>query len=141
MAGTWQSLVNQPTFGAGTMLLLTDGSVLCHDESNNGTNHWYALSPDSTGDYRNGTWRQLADGPNSPLYFACSVLADGRVFIAGGEYNNGAQVELLAAEIYDPQADSWTTISTPPGWTEIGDAPSVLLPDGRVLLCDIGSNR
>ncbi len=141
MAGTWQTLINQPTFGAGTMLLLTDGSVLCHDESNNGTNHWYALSPDSTGDYRNGTWRQLADGPNSPLYFACSVLADGRVFVAGGEYNNGAQVELLAAEIYDPLADSWTTIPTPTGWTEIGDAPSVLLPDGRVLLGDIGSNR
>ena len=79
MAGTWQTLINQPTFGAGTMLLLTDGSVLCHDESNNGTSHWHALSPDSTGDYRNGTWRQLADGPNAPLYFACSVLADGRV--------------------------------------------------------------
>ena len=36
-----------------------------------------------------------------------------------------AQVELLAAEIYDPTADSWTTIATPAGWTEIGDGTEV----------------
>jgi hypothetical protein len=150
MAGTWQNLTNAPTFNAGTMLLLTDGSVLCHDEPNNstvsGSKHWWKLTPDSTGSYRNGTWSQLADGPNSPLYFACSVLRDGRVFIAGGEYNGtSAQVELLAAEIYDPVANppsgKWTSIGTPAGWTQIGDAPSVVLSDGRVLLGDINGNR
>jgi hypothetical protein len=31
MAGSWQPLVKQPTFNASTMLLLTDGAVLCHD--------------------------------------------------------------------------------------------------------------
>src|SRR6185312_12619376 len=88
------------------------------------------LSPDSAGSYRTGTWQALANGPNSPLYFACSVLRDGRVFVAGGEYNGGsAQVELLAAEIYDPVADTWTTIGTPVGWTQIGDAPSCVLYD------------
>jgi hypothetical protein len=141
MSGTWRDLTNQPAFGAGTMLLLTDGSVLCHDESNNGTNHWWKLVPDSGGGYLNGTWQQLADGPNAPLYFACAVLRDGRVFIAGGEYNNGADVELLAAEIYDPVADHWTVIGTPTGWNNIGDAPSVTLPDGRILLGDIYGNR
>jgi hypothetical protein len=128
------------------MLLLTDGTVLCHDEPNtstvSGSKRWYKLSPDSNGSYENGSWTQLADGPNSPLYFACAVLADGRVFIAGGEYNGtSAQVELLAAEIYDPLTDHWTVIGTPAGWTQIGDAPSALLPDGRVLLGDIGSKR
>jgi hypothetical protein len=62
-------------------------------------------------------------GPNSPLYFASAVLKDGRVFVAGGEYNDGQQVQLLAAEIYDPMADSWTVLSTPSGWSKIGDAP------------------
>jgi hypothetical protein len=128
------------------MLLLTDGSVLCHDEPNtgstSGSNRWYKLTPDSMGRYESGSWTRLADGPNAPLYFACGVLADGRVFVAGGEYNGGpAQVELLAAEIYDPVADTWTPIATPPGWTQIGDAPSAVLPDGRVLLGDIGSRR
>jgi hypothetical protein len=128
------------------MLLLTDGTVLVHDEPNtsaiSGSNRWYKLTPDSHGDYKNATWTRLADGPNSPLYFACSVLRDGRVFIAGGEYNGtGTQVELLAAEIYDPVADHWTSIGTPSGWTQIGDAPSAVLPDGRVLIGDIGSKR
>ena len=94
------------------------------------------------GSYQNGTWIQLADGPNSPLYFACSVLRDGRVFVAGGEYNgSSAQVELLAAEIYNPVSNTWTIIGTPAGWTQIGDAPSAVLPDGRVMLGDILSNR
>ncbi|MCU1427291.1 MAG: repeat domain protein [Actinomycetia bacterium] len=141
MAGSWQDLVHQPTFSAGTMLLLTDGSVLTHDEPFAGTEHWWKLTPDSSGDYRNGTWTQLADAHNKPLYFVCSLLADGRVFIAGGEYNGSAQVELLAAEIYDPVANTWTTIGTPAGWTQIGDAPSAVLPDGRVIVGDIGTNR
>ena len=149
MSGTWQSisLPNQPA-NAGTMLLLTDGSVLVHDEPNNstvsGSNRWHpGLHPTvSVGNYRTGSWQALANGPNSPLYFACSVLRDGRVFVAGGEYNGtNAQLELLAAEIYDPVANTWTDIGTPAGWTQIGDAPSVVLPDGRVLLGDIGSNR
>jgi len=147
MSGTWQSinLPNQPV-NAGTMLLLTDGSVLVHDEPNtlvvSGSDRWYRLTPDSFGNYRTGAWQALANGPNSPLYFACSVLRDGRIFVAGGEYNGGAdQVELLAAEIYDPVANTWSNIGTPAGWTRIGDAPSVVLPDGRVLLGDIDTNR
>lgn len=31
MPGTWTPLVNQPTFPASTMLLLTDGTVMCQD--------------------------------------------------------------------------------------------------------------
>ena len=145
--GGASGLANGPA-NAGTMLLLTDGTVLCHDEPNtrvppvSGSNRWYKLTPHTNGSYESGSWTRLTNGPNSPLYFACSVLADGRVFVAGGEYNGGsARVELLAAEIYDPAIDSWTTIGTPPGWTQIGDAPSAVLPDGRVLLGDIGSRR
>jgi hypothetical protein len=82
----------------------------------------------------NGTWSALADGPNAPLYFASAVLRDGRVFVAGGEYNNGAQVELLAAEIYNPVTNVWTVLGTPAGWTAIGDAASCVFPDGRVML-------
>jgi len=78
MAGTWSSIANQPTFNAGTMLLLTDGSVLCHDEPNSGpvtgTRHWWRFVPDAHGDYINGTWHQVADSPWAPLYFACLVL-------------------------------------------------------------------
>jgi hypothetical protein len=43
MAGTWGPLAHQPTFGAGTMLLLTDGTVMCQ---NSDTNNWWRLTPD-----------------------------------------------------------------------------------------------
>ncbi|HEX8858702.1 MAG TPA: kelch repeat-containing protein [Actinomycetes bacterium] len=131
MGGTWGPLTNQPSFNASTALLLTDGTVMCQDS---GTANWWKLTPDQFGNYVNGTWSSLATGPNSPLYYASGVLRDGRVFVAGGEYNNGAQVELLAAEVYDPVANTWTSIGTPAGWTAIGDAASCVLPDGRVML-------
>jgi Kelch motif protein len=144
MAGTWQPLANQPGFDASTMLLLTDGTVMCHDEgaAATGTANWWKLVPDAFGDYRNGTWFQLASGPNSPLFFASAVLKDGRVFVAGGEYNGtNATADLLAAEIYDPLTNLWTTLPTPPGWTQIGDASCCVLPDGRVFLGAIEDNR
>lgn len=131
MPGTWGPLTHQPTFGAGTMLLLTDGTVMCQ---NGDTNQWWKLTPDNTGSYVNGTWSALANGPNSPLYFASAVLRDGRIFVAGGEYNAGVSTDLLAAEIYNPVTNAWTSITTPAGWTNIGDAPSCVFPDGRIMI-------
>lgn len=138
MPGTWGPLTHQPTFGAGTMLLLTDGTVMCQSS---GTNQWSKLTPDNAGSYVNGTWSALANGPNSPLYFASAVLRDGRVFVAGGEYNAGAQVDLLAAEIYNPVSNTWTTLATPAGWANIGDAPSCVFPDGRIMIGSIMTNQ
>jgi hypothetical protein len=138
MPGTWSPLTHQPTFGAGTMLLLTDGRVLCQ---NSGTNKWWTLTPDINGNYVNGVWSSVADGPNAPLYFASAVLRDGRVFVAGGEYNNGVSADLLAAEIFNPMTDTWTVLATPPGWAAIGDAPACVFPDGRVMIGSIFDSR
>lgn len=90
MAGTWTALLHQPTFDASTMLLLTDGTVMCQ---NSDAFDWWKLTPDQSGDYVNGTWSALADGPNSPLYYASAVLRDGRVFVAGGEYDAGRRAQ------------------------------------------------
>jgi hypothetical protein len=46
MAGTWDPLANQPTFPASTMLLLTDGSVMCQES---GGKNWWRLTPDQHG--------------------------------------------------------------------------------------------
>jgi hypothetical protein len=113
------------------MLLLTDGTVMAQ---NSETPHWWKLTPDIAGSYVNGTWSALADGPNGPLYFASAVLRDGRVFVAGGEYNSSGGSDILAAEIYNPTTNTWTTLPTPAGWTNIGDASCCVFPDGRVLL-------
>jgi len=134
MPGTWQPLTNQPVFNASTMLLLTDGTVMVQSYC---SNQWWRLTPDASGNYVNGTWTQLANSPNAPMYYASAVLADGRVFVAGGEYNNCGRADLYAAQIYDPIWNHWTSIPLPPGWTKIGDAPSCMLPDGRILVGSI----
>lgn len=133
MSGTWQPLVNQPLFNASTMLLLNDGSVMCQES---GGLNWSRLTPDQFGNYVNGTWTALAPMHFTRLYYASAVLKDGRVFVAGGEYSNAGS-ETNTAEIYNPGTDTWTTIAAPPGWTNIGDAPCCVLPDGRVLLGSI----
>src|SRR5216684_941875 len=133
MAGTWQPLTNQPPFQACTMLLLTDGSVFVNGYQS--TQNW-KLVPDSDGSYVNGTWVRLADMLTTRLYYASAVLADGRVFVAGGEYSTSGG-DTKDVEIYDPVWNTWKTINAPPGWNNIGDAPCCMLADGRVLLGSI----
>jgi hypothetical protein len=138
MSGTWQTLTNAPSFAASTMLLLTDGTVMCQQF---GQRYWWRLKPSPSGDYVNGTWSPLAPMNNDPLYYASAVLADGRVFVAGGELDNFvADTDLLKAQIYDPLSDAWSDIPTPAGWTNIGDAPCCVLADGRLLLGEIASS-
>ena len=143
--GTWTSVTNKAPGGASisTMLLLTDGTIFCSDEgpAEGGSPRWLKLSPDNKGSYINGTWSKLADGPTSPLYFASAVLNNGRVFVAGGEYQDGMQWDQLTAEVYNPDSNVWSVANLPPGWAHLGDAPSCVLPDGRILVGSIDSNR
>lgn len=138
MAGTWNNLINAPPNTVCTTFLLTDGSVLAQGVS---TNKWYRLRPDANGSYANGTWSTMADSVNGPLYYASGILRDGRLIYAGGEYNFGAAVWLNAAEIYNPVANTWTTLPTPAGWNLIGDAPGCVLPDGRFFLGEVTTRR
>ena len=133
-AQSWQSLNNQPSFGAGAMLLLTDGSVIVHSEQANSQN-WYKLTPDRSGSYVNGTWSPIATMPAgyAPLYFGSAVLPDGRVIVEGGEYNNLKAVWTNQGAIYDPVANSWTSVPPPAGWKYIGDAAGVVLNNGTYM--------
>src|SRR4029078_8889042 len=124
----------QPGFGAGATLLLTDGTVLVHDE---GTDFqaWYKLAPDADGSYVNGTWTRLASLPSgyAPLYFSSAGLPGGRVIIEGGEYNFLTPVWTNLGAIYDPVADAWTSVAPPAGWRNIGDAPASVLANGTYM--------
>ncbi len=137
MPGVWKPLKNQPSFNASTMLLLTDGTIMVQEEAGN---NWWRLSPDTKGDYINGSWSPLSPMKNTREYFASAVLSDGRVFVAGGEYSDGGS-DVDAAEIYDPVWDLWASLPTPAGWTNIGDAPCCVLPDGRLLLGNIFTDQ
>ena len=134
------------------MLLLTDGTVMCHELD---SNIWHRFTADGSGNFVNGTWSSLQPmkdnsaipvnkgGPTfAPLYFASAVLRDGRVFVAGGEYNTGIKdSDLVATEIFDPVSNSWTIVNPPAGWTAIGDGQSCVLPDGRVIIGSLDSNE
>ncbi|HZW95139.1 MAG TPA: kelch repeat-containing protein [Candidatus Eremiobacteraceae bacterium] len=137
----WTPLRHQPTFmvdGSANPILMMDGSVLVQDA---GFPDWWKLTPDQTGSYVNGTWTQIASLPAgySPLYHSSAVLPDGRLIIEGGEYicdpttfNCNAVWTNLGA-IYDPVKNKWTSVNPPAGWTSIGDAQSVVLPNGTYM--------
>ena len=143
-SGTWTDVKGSLPFAHGPWgpMVLTDGTVIILDYCTTPT-QWYKLTPDNKGSYGNGTWSKLATMPSgyAPLFFAQEVLTDGRVIINGGEYNannnacgNGAWTNKGA--LYDPVKDSWTTVAAPAGWSQIGDAESIILPDGTYLLAN-----
>jgi hypothetical protein len=132
-AQKWQSLKHPPTVQTDTALLLTDGTAMVHEYN---SSNWWRLTPDNTGSYVKGTWSQLASMPSNyaPLYFASAVLADGRVLVEGGEYNFLVGDETNLGAIYDPVKNKWTNVNPPSGWSEIGDSPGIVLPNGTFML-------
>jgi hypothetical protein len=131
----WQPLKTQPKFPVGAIALLTDGTVLLHEEQDGSPQKWYKLTPDNTGSYLNGTIKPIASLPSDygPFYFGSAVLTDGRYIIEGGEYNNGNSAWTNLGAIYDPVKDKWTAITPPSGWATIGDAQSVILNSGTYM--------
>jgi hypothetical protein len=137
ISGTWTPLTN-PFPGRSfpdTAQLLTDGTVIMHDGC---TKDWYRLTPDNTGHYQNGTWKQAASMPGGylPLYFASQVLPDGRMIVNGGEYNLCNYAWTNRGALYDPVRDKWFDVKPPTGWHYIGDAQSVVLADGTYMLAN-----
>jgi hypothetical protein len=166
MAGTWQPLTNPPSFpdiidpanghdfgpgGAGTPLLMTDGTVIMQNSGDGGADGTaYKLTPDINGSYVNGTWSQIATLPYAPIASAAALLADGRLIVEGGEYTGpGANFTLTnQGAIYDPVANSWISVPPPTFFKDlfpprrkfaphpIGDAASVVLPNGTYMVAD-----
>jgi hypothetical protein len=140
--GTWTNLKKSfpGSTGPDTALLMTDGTVLMHSWC---TSKWYRLTPDRKGNYINGAWAQAASLPSGyfPFFFASEVLPDGRVIINGGEYNSsdgncGGGAWTNKGALYDNVANTWTSVSPPAGWSNIGDAQSVVLPKLKYMLAN-----
>ena len=135
-AQTWTPLTNQPTFSSpGTALMLTDGRVLVQDSD---ASDWWTLTPDLTGSYLNGTWKQVGSLPNGygPLYYSSAVLPDGRVVVIGGEYNFGNQNWTRLGAIFNPKTNTWKSLNAPSGWSNVGDGQSVILSNGTMMIAD-----
>jgi hypothetical protein len=147
-AGSWQQLGGKlAPFYPSTALQMTDGTVLAQDAGN--FKDWWRLTPDSQGSYANGTWTQVKSLPvigktqYAPEYFGSAVLPDGKLVIVGGEYNLGKDVDTNLGAIYDPQANSWTSVAPPNGglkpWAVggVGDVSAVVLPNGTFVIANL----
>jgi len=136
-ASLWQLLTHPLGLNVSNPLLLTDGTVIVHRTC---TPDWWRLTPDINGSYVDGTWSQIASLPSGyvPRFFGSAVLSDGRVIVEGGEYNIncGRPVWTNLGAMYDPVANTWKPVSPPNGWANIGDAQSVVLPDGTFMLAN-----
>ncbi len=128
----WTALTNQAPDYAGTMLLLTDGTVMVqgYDPGNN----WMRLSPDASGNYGSGTWSDIAPMNTPRLYFASHVLPNGNVWVLGGEYIGNPLTPhwTNTGEMYDSTNNTWSPIAPHPD-SIFGDDPSMLLPGGQIL--------
>ncbi|MBM4074739.1 MAG: DUF1929 domain-containing protein, partial [Planctomycetes bacterium] len=83
----------------------------------------------------NPQWRNIA-----PMQFArrqlnATILPDGKVLVTGGTGGPGFSNEanpVLAAEVWNPETEDWTTLESMQ-ITRGYHSTAVLLPDGRVL--------
>jgi hypothetical protein len=82
-------------------------------------------------DPHQGEWNTASNMTSRRIGHTATLLADGRVLVAGGQSADGGV--LSSAEIYQPSTGSWTPIAGLMTQPRI-DHEAVLLKDGRVLL-------
>ncbi len=132
-AASWTRITNSAPSNVGTMLLLTDGTVVTHS-SDSGGNGWQRLTPSASGSYVDGTWSRTAPMGKGRLYFASHVLPNGNLWVLGGEYSdpNLTANWTNTGEVYNTLTDTWTPIADHPE-SQYGDVPSMLMNKGKIL--------
>jgi hypothetical protein len=151
-AATWTKLTNQSPSDPGTMMMLSDGTIMV--QNYNTFNGWMKLTPSNTGSYVAATWSNLTPMSTQRLYFASNMMQNGKIFVLGGEYAGPSLTSTWSAtgEIYDPVANSWSAIAnypSQPGCPLVnnvrppacfGDDPSILLPNNVIMAGDLLTN-
>lgn len=93
---------------------------------------WVSMDSVEIFDPQSGTWSDAASMNSPRSNHTCTLLADGRVLVAGGMFNSNS------AEIFDPKTGTWTLTGSMVNGTQ--DRVATLLPDGRVLVVGGGDN-
>ena len=86
------------------------------------------------------TWRNTAPMAIRPRLPLLTMLPDGQVLVTGGETaSDGRDLtkSALAAEIWDPATETWTTMAAQQNG-RLYHSTALLLPDGRVLVAGGG---
>jgi hypothetical protein len=139
-SATFTPLANPNPGETEAMWLMQDGTVLAAVA---GGATLSRLAPDTSGSYVNGTWSSAGSLLYAPDFFASQVMSNGTLVVCGGETCSYGQ-ECASCQLYDPFATPSSTnpatLVSPPGWTNIGDAPSSILPNGQMLMGNIDGN-
>ena len=80
-------------------------------------------------------WRQVSSMAFPRRQHNAAVLPDGRVLVTGGTSGpgfNNPDTPVFAAEMWDPDAETWTTMASAQ-IPRLYHSTLVLLPDGRLL--------
>jgi len=120
VVGSWSAPVSTPAV-AVNLILLPNNRVLFYPDGANAT-VW---------DYVANTFTNVS----IPVDLFCSgaaMMADGRIFVAGGYGGSSTTIGIKNAEIFDPSSLTWTTV---PNMQYRRWYPNVTtLPDGRMLV-------
>jgi WD40 repeat protein len=128
--GTWaQANATATARTAHTSTRLSDGQVLVAGGWNGLGPTLNYLSSAERFDPTTGIWSSAGDMTSPRQTHTASLLADGRLLVAGGTDGTG---EVSSAELYDAMAGTWTATG---GMSDArANHTAVELPDGRVLV-------
>jgi len=114
-------------------VLLNDGSSVLVMGGAGGPNADVSLATSELFDSRSGSWTPVGPIAGTRTGETATLLADGRVLIAGGERaTKGSRTSLATAEVYDPQTREWRSAGNMQ--CPRSEAAAVLLGDGTVLV-------
>lgn len=120
VVGSWSAPVSLPAV-AVNLILLQNNRVLLYPDGADAT-VW---------DYVANTFTNVS----TPVNLFCSgaaMMADGRIFVAGGYGGSSTTIGIKSAEIFDPSSLTWTAV---PDMQYRRWYPNVTtLPDGRMLV-------
>jgi hypothetical protein len=121
------------TRGFHTATLLLDGRVLITGGDDEGWGNGHFLASAEIYDPKTGTFKPTGSMAARRSSHTATLLADGRVLIAGG-YNevNDGNTSLASAEIYSPKTGKFTTTGSMAAARTFHAATR--LADGRVLV-------
>jgi len=90
-----------------------------------------------------GTWRSVASMAVARRQMNATLLADGTVLVTGGTNASGFNTaptddRVLAAELWNPTSEKWTTLARMTHY-RLYHSTALLLPDGRIL--SVGSGQ
>ncbi|MDX2152099.1 MAG: kelch repeat-containing protein, partial [Bryobacteraceae bacterium] len=135
-SGTWSATgsMAEPRYGH-TMTLLPSGRVLVAGGSSADCviGSCSGLSTAELYDPLTGTWSYTGALAQSRLSHTATLLANGKVLVAGGGSSNNGALIRPSAELYDPATGIWTSAGTMPSGAHYAHA-AAKLSDGRVVI-------